>query len=89
MLFDVFLTCLHLAYPKLRNPYMGFSDFRAAFTSDTPMDWSVEPREGSLKQREDTHFIVKFKPQGPGLIQGYLVIETEDFKKTWQVQGST
>jgi len=73
----------------LRNPYMGFSDFRAAFTSDTPMDWSVEPREGSLKQREDTHFIVKFKPQGPGLIQGYLVIETEDFKKTWLVQGST
>lgn len=73
----------------LRNPYMGFSDFRAAFTSDTPMDWSVEPREGSLKQREDTHFIVKFRPQGPGLIQGYLVIETEDVKKTWQVQGST
>ena len=75
--------------PKLRNPFMGFSDFRAAFTSNTPMDWSIEPNEGSLKQREDTHFIVKFKPQGPGLIQGYLVIETEDFKKTWLVQGST
>lgn len=73
----------------LRNPFMGFSDFRAAFTSNTPMDWSVEPNEGSLKQREDTHFIVKFKPQGPGLIQGYLVVETEDFKKTWLVQGST
>ena len=40
---------------------MGFSDFREAFTSDTPMDWSVEPNEGSLKQKEDTHFIVKFK----------------------------
>ncbi|KAL3795568.1 hypothetical protein ACHAW5_008763 [Stephanodiscus triporus] len=73
----------------LRNPYMGFADFRAAFTSDTPMDWSVEPSEGSIKSREDTHFVVKFKPQGPGLIQGYLVIETEDFKKTWLVQGST
>lgn len=73
----------------LRNPYMGFSDFRAAFTSDTPTDWSVEPNEGSLMQREDTHFTVKFKPQGPGMIQGTLVIETEDFKKTWQVQGST
>ena len=83
-----FLTCC-CPCPQLRNPYMGFSDFRAAFTSDTPMDWSVEPQEGSLKQREDTHFVVKFKPQGPGLIQGYLVIETEDFKKTWQVQGST
>lgn len=68
---------------------MGFADFRAAFTGDTPMDWSVEPNEGSLKQREDTHFTVKFRPQGPGLIEGYLVIETEDFKKTWKVQGST
>jgi len=73
----------------LRNPFMGFADFRAAFTSDTPMDWSVEPNDGSLMQREDTHFTIKFKPQGPGLIQGTLVIETEDFKKTWQVQGST
>lgn len=74
---------------NLRNPYMGFADFRAALTSETPMDWSVEPNEGSLMQREDTTFIVKFKPQGPGLIEGYLVIETEDFKKTWKVQGST
>lgn len=73
----------------LRNPFMGFADFRAAFTSDTPMDWSVEPNEGSLMQREDTHFTVKFKPQGPGAIEGYLVIETEDFKKTWKVTGST
>jgi len=73
----------------LRNPFMGFADFRAALTSDTPMDWSVEPNQGSLMQREDTHFTLKFKPQGPGLIQGTLVIETEDFKKTWQIQGST
>ena len=74
---------------QLKNPYMGFADFRAAFTPETPMDWTVEPNEGSLMQREDTHFTVKFRPQGPGLIEGYLVIETEDFKKTWKVQGST
>mmetsp|Transcript_15760 Transcript_15760/g.32071 ORF Transcript_15760/g.32071 Transcript_15760/m.32071 type:complete len:308 (-) Transcript_15760:391-1314(-) len=74
---------------NLRNPYMGFADFRAAFTSDTPLDWSVEPTQGSLKQREDTTFVLKFKPQGMGIVQGYLVIETEDFKKTWQVIGST
>eukprot|EP00571_Detonula_confervacea_P002435 CAMPEP_0172314814 /NCGR_PEP_ID=MMETSP1058-20130122/23349_1 /TAXON_ID=83371 /ORGANISM="Detonula confervacea, Strain CCMP 353" /LENGTH=241 /DNA_ID=CAMNT_0013028761 /DNA_START=350 /DNA_END=1075 /DNA_ORIENTATION=+ len=73
----------------LKNPYMGFADFRAAFTSDTPMDWYVEPNEGSLMQKDDTHFTIKFKPQGPGLIEGYLVIETEDFKKTWKVMGST
>jgi len=74
---------------NLRNPYMGFADFRAAFTANTPMDWSVTPNEGSLMQREDTKFTVKFKPQGTGMIEGHLVIETEDFKKTWKVQGST
>lgn len=68
---------------------MGFADFRAAFTPETSMDWVVEPNEGSLSQREATDFIVKFKPTTPGLIEGYLVIETEDFKKTWKVQGST
>jgi hypothetical protein len=57
--------------------------------SETPMDWTVDPAEGSLMQREDTNFIVKFKPQGPGVIRGYLVIETEDFKKTYEVIGST
>ena len=67
---------------------MGFADFRAAFTPETPMDWTIEPSEGSIG-REETHFTVKFKPQGPGAIEGYLVIETEDFKKTWQVVGST
>jgi hypothetical protein len=53
------------------------------------MDWTVDPAEGALMQREDTNFIVKFKPQGPGVIRGYLVIETEDFKKTYEVIGST
>lgn len=68
---------------------MGFADFRAAFTSDSPPDFSVTPSEGSLKQREDTSFVVKFKAQRPGLAEGYLVIETEDFKKTWKVIGNT
>lgn len=73
----------------LKNEYMGFADFRAAFTPDTPLDWTIEPNEGSLTSRENTDFIIKFKPTGPGVIQGTLVIETEDFKKTWQVTGST
>lgn len=73
------------------NEYMGFADFRAAFTADTSGDWSVTPTEGSLS-REPVNFIVKFRPSGPvapGTPQGYLVIETEDFKKTWQLTGST
>eukprot|EP01083_Nonionella_stella_P019961 55402_1 len=73
----------------LKNPYMGFADFRAALTPETPLDWSVEPNEGSLMQKEDTHFNIKFQPPGPGIVEGYLVIETEDFKKTWKVVGST
>jgi len=73
----------------LKNPFMGFADFRCALTAETPMDWSVGPNEGSLSGREETKFTVKFKPQGPGTIEGYLVIETEDFKKTWKLTGST
>ena len=80
---------MHFALDSLDPLTCSRLFFCAAFTADTPMDWSVEPNEGSLQQREATHFIVKFKPQGPGLIQGHLVIETEDFKKTWLVQGST
>mmetsp|Transcript_10677 Transcript_10677/g.19493 ORF Transcript_10677/g.19493 Transcript_10677/m.19493 type:complete len:306 (-) Transcript_10677:355-1272(-) len=74
---------------SLKNPYMGFADFRAAFTSETPLDWTVTPTEGSIQQREETEFIIKFKPQNPGLSEGYLVIETEDFKKTWKLIGNT
>jgi len=74
---------------KLKNPYMGFADFRAAFTPDTPQVFTVDPQEGSLRQKEDTVFTVKFKAQQPGTVEGYLVIETEDFKKTWKVVGQT
>lgn len=68
---------------------MGFADFRAAFTSETSAEWSIEPKEGSLMQREDTKFILKYKPNAPGTSEGYLVIETEDFKKTYKLSGAT
>mmetsp|Transcript_21988 Transcript_21988/g.30611 ORF Transcript_21988/g.30611 Transcript_21988/m.30611 type:complete len:107 (+) Transcript_21988:828-1148(+) len=73
---------------SLKNQFMGFADFRAAFTPETPMDWTVEPNEGALS-KDATDFIVKFRPQNPGTTEGFLVIETEDFKKTWKVIGST
>ena len=72
-----------------QNEYMGFADFRAAFTADTGAGWSVDPPEGSLSKKEDTNFIVRFKPNAPGVSEGYLVVETEDFKKTWKVIGTT
>jgi hypothetical protein len=72
----------------IKNEYMGFADFRAAFTSETPMDFHVEPTEGALS-KEPINFLVRFRPQNPGMAEGHLVIETEDFKKTWKVIGST
>lgn len=74
---------------SLRNPFMGFADFRASFTPETSAEWTVDPCEGSLMQREDTTFTVKFRPNNMGISEGYLVIETEDFKKVWKLTGST
>ena len=73
---------------NIKNPYMGFSDFRASFTADTQPGWSVDPQEGALS-KEATMFQIKFRPEGPGVFEGYLVLETEDFKKAWKVVGST
>lgn len=73
----------------LRNPYMGFADFRAAFTPETPASFTVDPKEGALRQKDDTVFTIKYRAQQPGQVEGYLVIETEDFKKTWKVIGRT
>ena len=72
----------------LANPYMGFADFRAAFTADSPPCFTVEPTEGSLS-KNDTPFTIKFRPDGIGRFEANLVIETEDFKKTWKFIGST
>lgn len=74
---------------SLANPYMGFADFRAAVTADTPPDFTVTPSEGSLG-KEGVEIVVKFRPSAPVVHAiGYLVIETEDFKKTWQLIGTT
>jgi len=73
----------------LKNPYMGFADFRAGFTTDSDGCFSVTPTEGGLQSSTETKFIIKFKPDIIGTFTGYLVIETEDFKKTWKLIGST
>lgn len=70
-----------------QNSFMGYSDFRARFTPETGADWSVEPTEGSLNGRSATAFTVRYRPQNPGTSSGYLVIETEDDKWTFQVTG--
>jgi len=40
-------------------------------------------------QREETQFTVRFRPEFIGVSEGYLIIETEDFKKVWKLVGST
>ena len=67
---------LHVALLQLKNPYMGYAKFRAAFAGDASDNWLVTPSDGVLKQNEDTHFAVTFRPQHPGVSSGYLVIET-------------
>jgi len=68
---------------------MGFADYRAAMTPDTPKDWTVSPNEGAITNKEDITFVIKFKPQNPGTTEGYLVIQTEDFKYTYKLIGTT
>lgn len=72
----------------VKNPYMGFADFRAALTPGTSAGWTITPAEGSLS-KEPTPFTLKFRPESIGQSEGYLVIETEDFKKVWKLIGST
>ena len=74
---------------SVKNTYMGFAKFRAAFVGDDSNEWSVTPNDGFLKQNEATHFIVRYNPHRPGASNAYLVIETEDFKQTYKVVGST
>eukprot|EP00540_Astrosyne_radiata_P001171 CAMPEP_0116834672 /NCGR_PEP_ID=MMETSP0418-20121206/7118_1 /TAXON_ID=1158023 /ORGANISM="Astrosyne radiata, Strain 13vi08-1A" /LENGTH=307 /DNA_ID=CAMNT_0004464251 /DNA_START=73 /DNA_END=996 /DNA_ORIENTATION=+ len=72
----------------VKNEYMGFADFRAAIVpSSTSRAWTVSPSEGSLN-KEPIDFTIKFRPESYETSEGYLVIETEDFKKTWKLVGS-
>lgn len=72
---------------QLKNSFMGFSDFRAAFAPDNG-EWTVEPAEGSLSGRQATDFVVKYRPQTIGVSETYLVIDTEDDKWTWRCTGT-
>lgn len=74
---------------SVKNDFMGFADFRAAFTADSNLgDWQVTPEEGSLSKTPE-NFVVRFKPNNPGVSQATLVIDTEDMKKTWRFIGNT
>jgi len=73
----------------VENEYMGFADFRASLTPDTTPCYTLTPTEGSLQRGNPTTFIIRYKPDNIGTFTGALVIETEDFKKTWKLIGTT
>lgn len=72
----------------LKNPFMGFADFRASLTPESGASWTITPVEGALS-KEPTQFSVRFTPGSMGISEGHLIIETEDFKKVWKLVGST
>lgn len=74
---------------QLKNEYMGFAKFRAGFVGNESNEWSVAPSDGYLKQSEPTNFLLTYNPHSHGSSTAYFVVETEDFKKTWKVVGST
>jgi len=67
---------------------MGFADFRARFTPDSAMGFDVNPSEGSCS-KTPIDVIVRYMPQALGVSEAYLVIETEDMKKTYKLIGTT
>lgn len=73
----------------MQNTFMGFSDFRARFTEmSNPAEWEVSPSTGSLNGRgAPTKFTVKYRAQRPGPSHGFLVVQTEDDKWTYQLAG--
>jgi len=74
---------------SVKNPFMGFADFRAAFTPSTSKAFSLTPKEGALQSSTATEFNIGFRPEVSGICEAYLVLQTEDLKKTWKIIGST
>ena len=73
----------------VKNIYMGFAPYRAAFVGNDANEWTVTPNDGVLKSSADTQFIIRYTPHNNGVSRAHFVIETEDFVKTWKVVGST
>ena len=57
-----------------------------SLTSSSSEDFSVEPNEGSIS-KTPIDFIVRYKPTHPTEQHATLVIETEDWKMTYDFTG--
>jgi hypothetical protein len=76
----------------VKNEMNTFAPFQCRFTSDTPIEFSVTPTEGSMNRRSGapTEVVVRFNPKEYGDAKvGTLIFETEDFKSVYSIIGST
>jgi hypothetical protein len=77
---------------SVKNEMNTFAPFQCRFTSDSPIEFSVTPTEGSMNRRSgaDTEVTVRFSPKEYGEPKvGSLIFETEDFKSVYPIIGST
>ena len=75
----------------VRNDFNTFAPFRCEFMPGSDVSFSVSPNVGSMNRRsgEPVQVTVRYKPEKPALVEGWLVFETEDMKKVYRFLGST
>lgn len=78
---------------EVLNEISAFSPFRCEFLPDTPAEFTVEPARGVMEKRDSlkpTVITVRFTPREYGHARvGWLVFETEDFRKLYKIVGMT
>lgn len=76
---------------QVKNDVMSYEDFVVGFSDDTdPADWQVTPVSGTLNRRggDPTTLSIVFKPNNPGGTRtAYIIVQTEESKFTYQVNG--
>jgi len=75
---------------ELNNITSSSSTFRAFFTSHSPPQFEVYPKEGVLEPlgQNPTKFVVSFSPKEYGqTLIGKLVIQTEEMQWSYEIRG--
>lgn len=76
---------------RLNNRVKSHAKFKAYFTSDSDMEFSIFPKSGDLEPygREGSQFEVTFAPtQYRNSWHGKIIIETEDSFWSYVVKGN-
>ena len=76
---------------KIHNQFMTHAPFTAEFTSSSSLAFTVSPVAGTLEPygKEGQELVISYTPTEYGKMQaGTLVIVTEDFQWTYNVEGT-